>query len=264
MKLEVIKRTGHQQDNKPPLVFVHGAAGGAWYFEHFLDYFDARGYDCYAVSLKGHGQSEGYEDLDSYGLIDYVSDIKSVIDTLDKKPILIGHSMGGAITQKYIGLHQDDLEAAILLASAQAGGIEKDSPLGLFFSDAKSFLRLFRKAHPGEKISLEKIINDTIFSNRFNHHELREIRKRLTKESALVKKDLLKPFIPDDFKIRIKIGVIGSTGDHIVHVEQTIKTADAFGVKPVFVDNVCHFMTIDPQWELPAAAILKWIGENFS
>ncbi len=259
MKLEVRKRMGHLKENKPPLVFVHGAAGGAWYFEHFLDYFDAQGYDCYAISLRGHGQSEGYEALDSYKLIDYVSDVKSVIDTLDRKPILIGHSMGGAITQKYIGLYQDDLEAAILLASAQAGGIEKDSPLGLFFSDAKSFLRMFRQGHPGEKISLGNIMNDTIFSNRFNSHELKEIRKKLTKESLLVKKDLLKPFIDESIEVKIKVGVIGSYGDHIVRVEQTMKTANAFGVKPIFIPNVCHFMTIDPEWECVAAAILKWI-----
>lgn len=38
----------------PPLVFVHGSYHAAWcWAEHWMPFFSASGYDCYAVSLLG-------------------------------------------------------------------------------------------------------------------------------------------------------------------------------------------------------------------
>lgn len=38
----------------PPLVFVHGSYHAAWcWAEHWLPFFSASGYDCYAISLLG-------------------------------------------------------------------------------------------------------------------------------------------------------------------------------------------------------------------
>jgi pimeloyl-ACP methyl ester carboxylesterase len=259
MKLEVLRKLAKKKTNQPPLLFIHGAAGGAWYFKHFLSYFSNHGYDCYALSLRGHGKSEGYEDIDTYRLDDYVSDVKSVVSILKKKPILIGHSMGGAITQRFISDYQDEIHAAILLSSAEAGGIDKDSHLGLFFNDTRDFLRKLKKENPNEKITLDHLLNQTIFSNRMNPTELSEIRKRLTKESSLVKKDLLEPFIDDYTRITIPIGVIGSKDDMIIDESKIMKTASAFNVEPIILNDLCHFLTIDPNWENAAHAILVTI-----
>ncbi|MBU1093042.1 MAG: alpha/beta hydrolase [Firmicutes bacterium] len=260
MKLEVLVHKAENKKSHIPLVFIHGAAGGAWYFESFLSYFSNKGFDCYAFSLRGHGKSDGYDELNTFGLDDYVDDLKSVINRLEEKPIVIGHSMGGAIVQKYLSKDQDHLAGALLLASAEAGGISDDSPLGLFFSDSRGFLRSMRQMYPNQDLSLETLINETIFSNRFSTQELKEIRLKLTKESSKVKKDLLKPFMTGNEKIKIPIYVIGSLGDHIVTKDKTEKTAKAFGVEPIFIDDLCHFMTIDPDWEKAAEAILSCVS----
>lgn len=264
MKLEVIIKKAKFKSQNPPLVFVHGAAGGAWYFKNFQSFFSEKGFDSYALSLRGHGQSEGAEFIDTYRLKDYVEDVKTVIDTYQIKPILVGHSMGGAIAQMYVSLYQEDLAGLVLLASAQAGGIDSDSPLGLFFSDAKSFLRSYRSLFPNEKITLASIMNETIFSNRFSDHELREIRSQLTKESALVKKDLLNPFFDEAIKLDIPVCVIGSSGDHIVTETVNLMTADTFHVKPIVIPRLCHFLTIDPEWEIAGMALLKWLESHFN
>lgn len=256
MRLEVRKSLAKQKKCLHPLIFIHGAAGGAWYFDHFLKYFADHGFDCYALSLRGHGLSEGKEDIDHFSMNDYVEDVKKVVHSLTEKPILIGHSMGGAITQTYMNKNSNEIHQVILLASAQAGGIDKDSPLGLFFSDAISFLRNMRKLHPQEKITLDGLLNQVVFSNRFSSEELKNIKLKLTKESQRVKKDLLLPYIDDYEKIKIPVAVIGSRNDHIVTIEQINKTAEAFHVEPIWVNDLCHFMTIDPEWEKAAEAIL--------
>lgn len=262
MNIEIIERKAYMKTKVAPLVFVHGAAGGAWYFESFLDYFSNRGYDCYALSLRGHGNSEGYDQIDQFGLDDYVLDVKYAIDKLEDKPVLIGHSMGGAIAQKYLSIYQDELAGVVLLASAEAKGISEDSPLGLFFSDARGFLRKQKALHPNMDLTLEMILNQTIFSNRFSDDKLKEIKAKLTRESSKVKKDLLKPYMTGFEKIKIPVCVIGSYGDHIVTKEKIEKTAKAFNVNPIFINNCCHFMTIDPDWELAAKAIYDCLDKN--
>ncbi|MBC7517162.1 MAG: alpha/beta hydrolase [Alkalinema sp. FL-bin-369] len=44
---------------RSPIFFVHGAWHAAWCRENFLPYFANHGYAAYAVSLRGHGTSEG-------------------------------------------------------------------------------------------------------------------------------------------------------------------------------------------------------------
>lgn len=86
-----------------PLIFVHGAWHAAWCWdEHFLDYFAARGYRALAVSLRGHGGSATSKPLRGLSIADYVEDVRAVANTLPTLPVVIGHSVGGLIVQKYL------------------------------------------------------------------------------------------------------------------------------------------------------------------
>jgi pimeloyl-ACP methyl ester carboxylesterase len=58
MQLEVLTNI-KQVTQRSPILFVHGAWHGAWCWENFLPYFADRGYGAYAVSLRGHGASQG-------------------------------------------------------------------------------------------------------------------------------------------------------------------------------------------------------------
>ncbi len=170
--------------------------------------------------------------------------------------------MGGAITQSYLGLYQEEIEMAILLSSAQAGGISPDSPLGLFFSDTRSFIRNLRKNDSKERISIDDVLNQTVFSNRFNEEELLVIKKKLVKESSLVKKDLLLPYIKEDFEIKIDVYVIGSKDDHIIGIKELLTTAKFFNTEPIILNHLCHFLTIDKDWIIAAHTIKKILETN--
>jgi len=254
-KLEILERIPKVQTSKKILLFIHGAQAGAWTYDYFLDYFESKGFSCYALSLRGHGQSEGYEDIDQFGLDDYVEDVLSVVKKLDHKPILIGHSMGGAIVQRYLRDYQDTIDSAILLSSAVYGGIHQESPLGMFFSDSRSFLRKLRNEHKNQNITLETLMKDVVLSPRFTDQEIKIIRGKFTKESQKVKQDLMKPFLPMDFKLNIKVHVIGSTDDLIVGLNEINQTATGMNTTPIILTELCHFLTIDPNWIKVAEAI---------
>ena len=76
LNMEVIVQKGVVVDEKkqrienPPLVFVHGSYHAAWcWAEHWLPFFSAYGYDCYAVSLLGQVLSLTH--IHFHGLIDF-------------------------------------------------------------------------------------------------------------------------------------------------------------------------------------------------
>lgn len=103
MKLEVITREPDVLKYETPLLFVHGSCGAAWNWdENFLPYFAEKGFNAHAVSLRGHGKSEIPENFNRTSIADYVSDVLQAVETLPKTPVLIGHSLGGLIVQKFL------------------------------------------------------------------------------------------------------------------------------------------------------------------
>jgi pimeloyl-ACP methyl ester carboxylesterase len=245
--LEVICKKAKQKIYHHPILCLHGAQGGAWYFERYLDYFSKQGYDVYAMSLRGHGKSDGYENIDTYGLDDYVLDLIRVLESFNEKPILFAHSMGGAIAQKCLNQHQDKLHALFLLSSAPAGGIDPSSDLGLYYTDQMAFLRKVKK-EKGKHVTFDMLMKETVFSPYFKDSEIDAIRRKLTKESDKVKDDLLKSFLKDDVIIKIPVFVFGSKADGILSIEDIYKTARRFNQEPIFVDKLSHFVTLDPYY----------------
>lgn len=124
MSLEVILKTPEHSSAKPPIVLVHGAWHAAWcWMNNFLDYFAQQGWRVHALSLRGHGTSAGRNGLRWWSISDYVDDLVEVVSSLDRSPILVGHSMGGFVIQKYLERHR--AAGAVLLASVPPAGTLK-------------------------------------------------------------------------------------------------------------------------------------------
>jgi pimeloyl-ACP methyl ester carboxylesterase len=122
VRLEVLTRQPEADARETPLLFVHGAWHGAWCWgEHFLPYVAAHGYRCYAVSLRGHGASESPRHFRTVRIRDYVDDVAYAAAQMDRPPVVIGHSMGGLVVQKYLERHA--APGGILLASVPPRGV---------------------------------------------------------------------------------------------------------------------------------------------
>jgi pimeloyl-ACP methyl ester carboxylesterase len=120
--LAVIDKGGDAGARPTPLLFVHCGYHAAWCWdEHFLDHFAGLGYRVLAPDLRGHGGSPLSGRLNDCSIDDYVHDVVSVARELPTPPVVIGHSMGGFIVQKYLESH--DAAAGVLLASAPPGGM---------------------------------------------------------------------------------------------------------------------------------------------
>lgn len=261
MQLEV-KTVLSYQVHLGSIIFVHGVTHGAWCWENYTRYFSKKGYDCYALSLRGHGKSEGREHLNEYGLEDYAQDVLQVISTIKEKPILIGHSMGGAIVQKVIGEHPDLVLAAILLASAQAGGCGNPiDQLKYYFYDF-SGISVCRKIMSGKKATPEQIKKSLFFCGRVPLEEIKKFSELFCAESTKAMNDLFKPYTQNYQNVNLPVLVIGSSKDKIFTEKCQRVTAACYGVKPVILPNLCHDMMLDPEWEKSAAKIADFLAKN--
>jgi len=96
----------------PPLVFLHGIGGAARGWRVQLEAFSDR-YRTIAWDMPGYGGSPLLASVSIAALADALQDFLRQIGA--KKPILVGHSIGGMIVQQLL-VQSPDIPAAVVLA----------------------------------------------------------------------------------------------------------------------------------------------------
>ena len=120
--LEVTDKGSCTDAHPVPLLFVHGGWHGAWCWDdHFLDFFADAGYRAVAVSLRRHGTSPTTKPVRRVSMADYIDDVRVTAENLGGRPVLIGHSLGGFVVQRYLENHR--APAAVLLGSVPPQGV---------------------------------------------------------------------------------------------------------------------------------------------
>ena len=61
------------------LLFVHSSGHGSWMWKNFLSYFAERGYDAWALNLRGHHLSDPVADWNEVGVAEYLEDIGKAV-----------------------------------------------------------------------------------------------------------------------------------------------------------------------------------------
>ncbi len=95
------------------IILVHGAGGSAaTWFQQLKGL--SRNHHVVALELNGHGRSTDREEKDVTN--SYLEDLEKIV-SFYVKPILGGHSMGGALTQLYALRHPERLSGIILIGT---------------------------------------------------------------------------------------------------------------------------------------------------
>lgn len=98
--------------DKPTLVFIHGAALNGSFWEPQVDYLKDVA-NTVAMDLPGHGASQG---PGKASISDYAQSVMDFIDLIEApRPIPCGLSMGGAIAQQLLIDNRDLFSAGILI-----------------------------------------------------------------------------------------------------------------------------------------------------
>ncbi len=258
MKLEILDQLPEAGEKGHSFLFVHGAYHGAWCWkENFLPYFSSKGFSAYALSLRGHGNSEGREHLHSFSLDDYVKDVLDAIALLKEKPILVGHSMGGAIVQKIAHLHPEKIKAAVLMASAPPNGTFKN----ILQLSLKNFKDVYRLSLFNKGITPDFPVR-LLFSEELPSMTRDKLLTLLQPESAKVESELSKRFIPKSVSPEIPLLVMGSNKDKFFSEKTIRKIGKVYGTKPVILSHMGHDMMLDSRWKSAADQIITFVNES--
>ncbi|MGH2902753.1 MAG: alpha/beta hydrolase [Solirubrobacteraceae bacterium] len=256
--MEIIDKGGQSATHSTPLLFVHGTSHAAWCWdEHFLDYFVEQGYRAVALSLRGHGGSSSSRPLRFVSIADYVNDVRSVADTLTTTPVLIGHSLGGFVVQKYLESYH--APASVLLASTPVRGI-----WGLLLRTLVRYPQLSLRTVLAGRIALDlrspALAREWFFSRDLHATSVARYAAQLQLESDRALIDALFR-LPRPERVRTPVLVLGAQNDRVFTVREIRATARAYGVEASIIPDAAHDMMLDTRWRTPAAFIVKWLGE---
>lgn len=263
MKLEVFhcQPTGGQTAHTP-ILFVHGSYCGAWLWsEHFMPYFATHGFTSHALSLRGHGGSEG--NLTWASLDDYVQDLEAVVDQLGGGPvILIGHSMGGLVVQHFLS-RKKPVKAVVLLATVPPSGLASSAlHMSLFAPDVLWQLGLLQSLGP-DAVSAE-VMHRALLSGATELESVRPLLKKLQRESHRVSAELLAPSQPQplDDATRPPILVMGGDADVFLPTSAQRETATFFKAELEILHGAPHGLMLDEEWWQPVAdKIIAWLNK---
>lgn len=241
------------------IIFVHGGCHGAWCWENYESYFSKLGYHTIALNLPGHEPNKPRSKATANKYFETIDNaVESARKNSSSEIILIGHSIGGIITQKYLALYPNKVDQAVLLATAPA----KNS--GAFLWSVTK--RLVKK--PSEIMPLFRVLSLVLVKPK----DTERLRKsafcssRITSEMAKKYSPMLCPepfgavfgvlFLHADLSaIKTPVVLVVSTGDGIVSPKEGQAISDIYGTKQVVVDGLCHDMMIDPEWRKSADAV---------
>jgi len=115
-----------------PVVLLHGLNANArvnWQLPGIFSEL-SKSYRVIAIDLPGHGESDRPEADSAYGA-QMVEDVAALLDHLKiKRAHIIGYSMGGMITMKFLAKHQDRVLSAVV---GGMGWLRDGSPLQSFW-----------------------------------------------------------------------------------------------------------------------------------
>ncbi|MCB1956269.1 MAG: alpha/beta hydrolase [Rhodocyclaceae bacterium] len=255
-QLEVISRRPEGGSTRRPLLFVHGAYTGAWCWdEHFLAYFANHGFEAHALSLRGHGGSPDRRVLDTYRIDDYVADVARVVDSLDVPPVLIGHSMGGFVVQKF--LEEGEAAAAVLVCSVPPQGL-MSSALGLAMR-RPGLMSEFNKLLGGGRVDGEAL-RLALFHQPVDDADLRRYLRASQSESNRAIWDMSFFNLPRVAQVAdVPMLVMGARHDEIIPPGQVEMTAQTYGVDAHILPDLGHGLMLERGWQRVAEMIRTWL-----
>jgi alpha-beta hydrolase superfamily lysophospholipase len=260
VNLEITREEAVSDVRPTPILFVHGMWHAAWcWAEHFVPYFTQHGYVSYTLSLRGHGDSEGRERLRWMSLADYVSDVSQVVGQMEGPPVLVGHSMGGMIVQKY--LESNEAPAAVLLASVPPKGVIPStlrfvSRHPLVFMKANLTMSMF------PVVGTPRLAREALFSAGMPEERVRSHFSRLQDESYRAYLDMMGLNLPRPKRVRTPLLVLGAADDGLISPSEVEATARAYGTTAEFFPNMAHNMMLEDGWQTVADRILGWLDEQ--
>jgi len=247
------------------IVLIHGAFAGPWCMEGYAGFFRDRGWTVHTPAFRYHGgdpKAEPDPALADTSVMDYTDDIAAFVETLDSKPVLLGHAIGGVVAQQVAAR---GLASAIVLINPNApwGTLpetddERAIPRGLM--EAGAFWK--------EPMRIEFDMMASFALNKLSEAEQHTVFDRFGAESGRVMFEMFFWMFDDHAAMKVEtdkvdcpVLVVSGAEDRAVNPNTCRALAGIYGEQGTFLlaDGHAHFLFLEPGWEEIAAQIEEWL-----
>ena len=257
--MEIITRAPDQDTDRPHLVFIPGAFHGAWCWdEYYLPWFAEQGWQCHGLSLRGHEKDAPKTGMANWSLQDYTADVCDFLDQLPGSAILIGHSMGGVISQMCFA--QSDRVAGLVPFASSPLRPALRVIVRMLMKKPVAMLKAQIKKDPD---LLRGAMQSFFFSPDLDQATLDNYIEQLTSESQTALDEVFSRSapVPGENEQR-PVLVIAGRDDWSIPLADHQWLASIYKAKL----EVCagsHDIMLDPNWLDAATVIDKWLQKEF-
>ncbi|WP_205502031.1 alpha/beta hydrolase [Rufibacter psychrotolerans] len=247
------------------IIFIHGMFQNPRSWEQWVTYFTERGYNCLAPAWPLHDgepaelRANPPAGLGELGLDDIISEMETHLLNQGTKPIVIGHSVGGLLTQ--IFANRDMISVGVPICSVAPNGMI-DFDLS-FFKNSATIANPLKGDEPAY-MDLETF--HAAFANTLSEADVREAYERTaTHDSRNVFRDCMGPSGKIDLdRPHVPLLFISAAEDKICPADLVAKNVRAYdeGTGAVALKEFphrSHFICGEPGWEEVANYIYQWL-----
>jgi pimeloyl-ACP methyl ester carboxylesterase len=248
------------------IVFVHGMFQNPKSWEAWTAFFGQRGYECVAPAWPLHAgepaalRANPPPNLGDLRLKAVIESVKAVVGT--EKPIVIGHSVGGLVTQ--VLLNEGLISAGVAISSVAPNDMI-DFDWGFF----KNATIITNPLKGNEPILMDAKTFHGAFANSLSEAEATAAFERsATHDSRNVLRDCLGADGHIDLtRAHDPLLLIGGEKDQIIPAHLCEKNAAAYKDSAGSVafkefKGRSHFICGEPGWEEVATYVADWLGQH--
>jgi len=181
-----------------------------------------------------------------------VDDLEQAVDSLDTEPIIVAHSMGALVAQRYLERH--NLPAAVFLAPVPLGGAMR-ATLRTARKHPIEFLKANFTLDLGALVSNRDTARDLLFAADISDEDLDRYWPMLQSESYLAFLDMLLLTRARPQLVQTLVSIVAGSADHLFSVKELTRMSGVYGTELTVIDDAGHDLMLDPRWEQVAEAI---------
>jgi pimeloyl-ACP methyl ester carboxylesterase len=232
------------------ILLINGALHGPWCWDDFARRLAAQGHDARTMYLRPEG-----------GLWNrvraYVEEARQAATAFPVPPILVGHSLGGLVVQKY--LERYTALGGILLATPLPGGALR-SVSGRWLDHPWPMLKSTLTMRFRPLVATPALVRALLFTPDTPPEIVDRCFARLEDDSSLALLAALAD-LPRPQRVTAPMLFLGAERDAMVSPAAVRQTARAYRAEAEIFPGMGHDMMLDRGWEAVADRIAAWAGE---
>jgi len=258
--IERVAVVPRQPRHQTPLLLQHGMWHGAWCWRWWQELLATWGWESHAFSLPGHGDSPAQRPIADCTLDYYLGFLAAEVARLPTTPVVIGHSMGGALLQwylKYVG----PLPAAVLVASWLSHSVSGNSPLRILMSDPWGFIQVVRQGtatplvRSPQRAAKMFITEGAVLSPQ-------ELYAKIGPESRLVLLQHHAPLWHPPTDVTTPLLWIGAEQDAVISAPGARRSAEFYHATYLPAPRAGHDVMLEQDREETALAMARWLEQK--